>query len=122
MLKEFTDFWKKCDLRRKTYMHPDDEGLLQKKEFKPLIDGCLTTDGKSTKLHLSLLPAPYTGNLAQADIVLIYLNPGTGKSDYDDQLKPKFRERLERNLSHDFRDTDCPFLSLDPDFKWTGGY
>jgi hypothetical protein len=67
MLKEFTDFWRKCDLSRKPYMHPEDQEFLQKKEFKSIINGCLTTDDKSTKLHLSLLPAPYTGNLAQAD-------------------------------------------------------
>ena len=34
------------------------------------------------RLHLGLVPAPYLGNLARADIFLLLLNPGLGPAEF----------------------------------------
>ena len=39
-------------------------------------------DENDGSLHLGILPVPYQGNLAQADIFIVMLNPGLGLSDY----------------------------------------
>jgi hypothetical protein len=51
------------------------------------------------------------------------LNPGFGYNDYWAEFKvPDFRSRLELNLSQSFERIEYPFLFLDPQFCWHGGF
>lgn len=121
MLDRYISFWRSLDLSGPTFIHNADREFLDQPKFKRLTKGneCRI---EGFDLHLTLLPAPYTGDLRQADIFLVYLNPGVGAADYHDEQNLAFRERLVKNIRQEFEGADYPFLSLDPAFKETGGY
>jgi hypothetical protein len=76
-----------------------------------------------TRLHLGLLPVPFVGDLRNASIFILMLNPGLGFGDYYAEYEvPKFRRALVRNLRQDFSSKQFPFLFLDPQFSWHGGF
>src|SRR5689334_11555911 len=84
-------YWKECDLSKPPYIHPaDEEKVGKEREFsdrRPLDHAKFIKSDRfglknDTTFHLSLLPVPYQGNLAEADIFLIFLNPGLGLNDY----------------------------------------
>ena len=75
------------------------------------------------EFHFSLLPSPFIGDLHNASVVILLLNPGFGHVDYFAEYgQPQYRERLRRALEQDFRGTAFPFLHLDPAFCWAGGF
>lgn len=71
------------------------------------------------RLHLGLVPVPYLGNLAEADIFLLMLNPGLSPGDYfaEDHF-PEYRDLLFQQLS---QMAHPGFLFLDPKFAWHPG-
>ena len=76
-----------------------------------------------TKLHDRLLPIPFIGDVKNAKVVLLLLNPGLEPADYFGEFEVRgFRERLERNLRQEFREAEYPFFYLDPDISWHSGY
>ena len=76
-----------------------------------------------TRLHLGLIPQPFLGNLERASIFLLLLNPGLGPDDYFGEYQvPGFRDALLANLRQDFSGRALPFLFLDPQFAWHGGF
>lgn len=133
MPNDLIDFWRRVDLSRAPYAHPDDlEALASKggkyadmesKDFGSFVAGSRFGDFKDNRFHLSLLPAPYGGDLAKADIFILLLNPGFGFADYHAEYKSAvFRARAEGNLKQDFDGVEFPFLWLDPEFCWHGGF
>lgn len=76
-----------------------------------------------TRFHLGLIPVPFAGNLRNAKIFVLLLNPGLEPNDYFGELRvPGCRERLIRNLRQEFIGVEYPFLYLDPSFSWHSGY
>ena len=74
----------------------------------------------SPELHLDLFPMPFVGNLKQATVFLLMLNPGLAPSDYFGEYTiAPYRAALEKNLK---QEPDCSFLFLDPRHSWHGGY
>lgn len=74
-----------------------------------------------SRLHTGLLPMPFMGNLSEAKIFILMLNPGVGPHDYFGEYKvPEYREALLANLRQDAHPDG--FLFLDPKFSWHGGY
>jgi hypothetical protein len=52
-----------------------------------------------SRLHLGLIPEPYSGKLSSAKIFILMLNPGLGPGDYYAQAtSPEWRDLLGRNL------------------------
>jgi hypothetical protein len=83
-------------------------------------DFCVPGD---TRLHLGLLPIPFVGDLRRAKIYILLLNPGLGPHDYYGESEvPAYRNALLRNLKQSFRGRTIPFLFLDPQFAWHGGF
>jgi hypothetical protein len=127
------DFWRRCTLDAPPYAHPDDMPALQAdggkhvdaehRDFDAYVNGPRFGDFDDHRLHLALLPTPYGGDLAHADIVVLLLNPGLSHSDYFAETRmPAFRRRLELNLRQSFEATDFPFFWLDPEFCWHAGF
>lgn len=127
------DFWRRCDLHSAPFAHPDDLPILQKKgaklidadavDFESFLAGSRFGDFDDNRLHLSLLPAPYSGDLRRAEIVILLLNPGFSFTDYWAEYKrPEFRKRRLDTLQQEFTGVEFPFLELDPEFCWHGGF
>lgn len=130
---ELVDFWRRCPLDAPPYTHPEDQSVLKQvsdqspdvtpRDFDEFLVSPRFGAFNDHRFQLSLLPVPYLGNLAKADIVVLALNPGFGFTDYYAESRvPAFRTRLVRNLKQSFDGIDFPFLGLDPEFCWHGGF
>lgn len=133
MPTELVNFWRRCELTAPPLAHPDDLPVLRRgngkhidaepKDFTAFVVSSRFGDFNDHRLHLSLLPIPYGGNLGRADIVILLLNPGFSYVDYYAETRvPNFRRRLELNLRQSFDGIEFPFLWLDPDFCWHSGF
>lgn len=75
------------------------------------------------KLQLGILPHPFCGDVLNAEIYLLMLNPGYGPHDYFAELEiPEYREASLKNLRQEFDEDGYPFYLLNPKFAWSGGY
>ena len=133
MPNELIDFWRRCELAAPPFAHPDDLSILRQKNsrfidaepanFDSFIAGPRFGDFDDHRLHLSLLPLPYEGDLSHAEIVILLLNPGFSYGDYWAETKmPVFRQRKKASLRQSFKGIDFPFLELDPQFCWHSGF
>jgi len=72
-----------------------------------------------SRLHLGLLPEPFVGDIRNASIYILLLNPGVDPSAYFGEYEvTEFREALIVNLQQ--RSQRNPFIGLDPQFAWHG--
>ncbi|MGA2898257.1 MAG: hypothetical protein ABSE27_11780 [Acidobacteriaceae bacterium] len=131
MPNELVDFWQ-CEFAAPFFAHPADLPILRQEgdrfidvdsvDFDSLISVrrfCPFDD----RLHLSLMPGPYLGDLSCAEFVILQINPGLAYTDYWAESKvPEFRVRLKDNLRQSFNGIEFPFPFLDPQFCWTGGF
>jgi hypothetical protein len=86
-------------------------------------DDPLLGSGDDRRLHLSLIPEPYVGNLDEAKVVVLLLNPGLTPSDYYAREKDSaYREALLTQLRGRGIPGDYPFLHLNPEFSWQDGF
>ncbi|MGA9116115.1 MAG: hypothetical protein WB626_05015 [Bacteroidota bacterium] len=82
-------------------------GAGTKDALSPLVD--------EQRLHLGLLPGPFTGDPLSAKVVLLNLNPGFGASDYFVETHSReCRQTAIRNLRGDFQNMEFPFWMFDP--------
>jgi hypothetical protein len=91
-MEELTGFWSRCDLRTAPFAHPDDWPILRRRngryideerlDFEEFLRSSRFGAFEDDRLHLSLLPVPYVGDLQRADIVVLLLNPGFGFVDH----------------------------------------
>jgi len=78
---------------------------------------------KDDEFHFSLRPAPYIGDLANATVFILLLNPGFAHIDYySEYARPGYRKLLDKNLAQDFRGVKFRYIHLDPAFCWAGGF
>lgn len=71
------------------------------------------------KLHLTLLPQPYLGDLTSARVAVLLLNPGIHPADFLLlEHYRHFQEQLRANLRQE--ETANPYL--DPRWAWTSGF
>ena len=83
-------------------------------------DFCAPND---TRLHLGLLPQPFIGDVRNASVYVLLLNPGLAPSDYYGEYEvQEYRAALSANLKQRSSDGAIPFLFLDPRFAWHGGF
>jgi len=133
MANSLVEFWRECPLDKPPYIHPEDLPILREKArwldandpltFEHYLQSNRFGSPDDNRLHLSLFPVPYIGDLDTAEIFILLLNPGFEYSDFwaDNENAP-FRKRIQQNLRQDFSDTDFPFLKLDPHFCWHSGF
>jgi hypothetical protein len=75
------------------------------------------------KLHLGLVPHPFCGDLLNAEVYILMLNPGYGSHDYFAELEvADYTDAARKNLKQTFTPDDFPFFLLNPQFAWTGGF
>lgn len=71
-------------------------------------------------LRLEVFPVPYIGNLDEAKIVLLCLNPGFIEQDIE--IYENDKGFNQENLKILTFESNPPFFYFNPKFKYTGGY
>ncbi len=112
--------WRRLDVGQPPYVMPEDlpsiphDMMVQYPTFSAFAASA-DFGSQDTRLHVGLLPMPYMGDLENAAIFLLMLNPGLEYGDYAAELDvPGTRERLLQNLRQELGQADCPFTLLDP--------
>ncbi|HZZ63499.1 MAG TPA: hypothetical protein VFE63_20420 [Roseiarcus sp.] len=127
------EFWRSCDFDQPPYVHGDDllyiddatnmgDVAVVLRNHREFVEHRTFGEEKDTLLHLGLLPFPIQGNLFQADIFILMLNPGLGLCDYQTQEDAGHAEQVRLIIKQEFANVEYPFLSLNPDYAWTGGF
>lgn len=129
-MNSLVEFWRDFEFNKRPYIHPKDSqkfgktpqfsgerisghrAFIKSERFRPSDRG----------FHLSILPVPYVGNLSKADIFVLLLNPGFALSSYQTEEDAAHRKLLVKTIKQDFRGTEFPFLSLNPEMAWTTGF
>ncbi len=135
MTTSLIKFWSKFDPNpnvAELYVHPQDRewfGRNQKnaldqpvETFMSFVTGPRLGKDNDRLLHLSLLPAPFNGNLRTANIFILLMNPGFIASDYYAEEDHDFRFASVANLQQKGIDRQFPNFSLNPKFAWSGAY
>lgn len=117
-------FWNEAKLDAAPFVHPRDvipqkhiqSGVSSYADFlRAFESGTLSKPA----LHLSLLPQPYFGDLDNADILILLINPGLSACDYHaEENYPAFRESLIASIRQEKRG----HIFLDPTWAWTSGF
>ena len=123
MANALTGFWRKCELEVPPYLHPKDrlesnriqQGVNCYADYVHAFDENRLSD---KKLHLSLLPQPYQGNLENAEVIVLLKNPGFSPSDYIAEENPEYRQSIIETIRQERRS----HMFLDPKWAWTGGF
>ena len=116
-------FWRKYIDNGWKGIHPDDHipedfyvnitGICEYAKSRYFLDN-------GTTIYSRLLPAPYCGNLKEATVYFLLLNPGFAPIDF--YLEEKDRaciDALKKNLAQE--EQEDPFMPLNPSFCWTSG-
>jgi len=122
MTNALLKFWDEAPLNIAPYVHPKDRihqnhvqsGVSSYAEYvRAFENGTL----KKAAFHLSLLPQPYFGDLENAEIVILTINPGLSACDYyAEENSPEFKNELIASIRQEKRE----HIFLDPKWAWTG--
>ncbi len=124
------EFWADFAAGPPPFVHPRDRGVFERWAPEFLRHQVVTyrTYGYDQEaqnkgfVHLSLLPAPYVGDVDNADIVVLMLNPGFLPLDYLAEEQMDFRLSALVNLKQNFEHIQYRYQFLNPQFSWHGGY
>lgn len=128
MFEELIHFWKtNVDIKSGNYIANADRPILSK--YNPLPPHSFNKFIKSEeygrkgskKVHSGLLPRPYAGDIENARIYFLMINPGFGPWDYFDEENKDYRLAGINTLFQENLDPMYPFLYLNPKYCWTGG-
>lgn len=112
-ITRFEEFWRRLPLtntRPSEWVHPADDEYL--------------TERDRTYMQLDLLPLPVNGNLRNAKVVILMLNPGFGERDAAWGTPSSRSERLGSeiaNLRQIHKSSDYPMHELNPILTGSGG-
>ncbi len=108
---------------RPPFVHKKDISIVNIKPFinyEVYINAYTNSETRADDLHSGLFPVPHIGDIRNANLFILMLNPGFSHEDYiAENHFPSFRRALKDNLKQN--KMPYPFLFLNPDFLWTGG-
>lgn len=120
--------WSSWQEEGKPFVLPDDESWLRQDRLQIQTWEEVHTapdfgQPGDQRFHLGLLPHPFCGDVANASIYVLMLNPGLGFQDYYGEYEvPAYREAVRATLRQEFGGDVLPFYLLDPRFAWHGGF
>jgi hypothetical protein len=123
---ELIEYWRELDENKKPLIHPDDSAILEADYFNgKTYDDYIKSDYFGTDksvFHLGLLPVPYVGDIENATIYILLLNPGFSILNYfEETFNRQLKKVMLKNLFQTDLDSDFPFFYLNPKYHWTGG-
>lgn len=99
-------------LRRHVVLHHSWDNFVGQEEF----------GHRDNRLHLSLLPQPFFGDVARARVVILTLNPGLHPIDYYAEFCVReYKQAALDSLRRQFN-PKYPFIWFDPRFSWHSGF
>ena len=129
---ELIEAWRKTRFHQPPYVFEADVPLLKsskrRKDLEIIGKSCEEVKAhpghdREKSIHFSLLPQPFNGDLLNAEVYVLTLNPGFGCSDYDaNYRKLRYRQALLDNINQTQPCGVLPFFFLDPKFERHGGY
>lgn len=128
---KLVEFWKSCDLSKPPFVHDADRPYIEAaknvgkvilRSHRAFVEHPTFGDRNDSSLHLGLLPIPFQGNLSKADVFIVLLNPGLGLSAYQTEEDKEHAEQVRLIIKQELANVPFPFLSLNPDYAWTGGF
>ncbi len=126
-MEDLLSCWKNFNLNRKPYLHQKDDVLRSEDFFNYTnYDEFINSSdfgSKDHKFHFGLLPVPYIGDLKNAKVFILLLNPGFNILDYYAESNDKlFKEYMIKNIKQELENDPYPFFKLNPKFIWHGKY
>jgi|JI8StandDraft_2_1071088.scaffolds.fasta_scaffold01546_2 hypothetical protein len=117
--------WKKCP-QDIPFCLPEDnlkkENYYDYQGFKGLLSEIEKGELDRKKFHVSLVPKPYIGDIKNAKIYILMLNPGFIQMDIkSEEMDKDLKEAFIKNLHQDFTGVEYPLVFLDPRFQYHGG-
>lgn len=93
------------------------------KEEQPIVDkfnNKLSND--VYKVHTEIMPAPFMGDVHNAPIVLLLLNPGYDKTEDADNYYSDYRDWWKNEIQHHPTKPDLPFFALHEEYSKSSNY
>ena len=123
-MSDLLAFWNEAPLDAVPFVHPRDviptARIQSNVSTYPDFLAAFKRGGLSrSAFHLSLLPQPYHGDLENAEILILLINPGLSACDYHVETGyPSFRRELLTSI----RQEQKRHMFLDPKWAWTSGF
>jgi len=121
--------WRSIKLSKPPFILDGDHILIEKKyyhsysSFSDYISDPNFGKASSYKIHAGLIPIPYAGDILNAKIYILALNPGFGPHDYYAESHNKeFHKARIQQLRQENMDKNYPWSDLNPFFCWHGGW
>ncbi|MGI6311486.1 MAG: hypothetical protein ACOXZU_08135 [Bacteroidales bacterium] len=126
---QIIDYWRQLEINNgESLIHPADSQILENVnqvnlDFANYIGGnCDNLFGDNFQLHTRLIPVPYSGDIRNARIYLLMINPGFHHNDYySENHCQNYRNALINSLRQEEINDDFPFHYLNPEFCHTSG-
>jgi hypothetical protein len=126
------NFWREYkDLESPPYVHHKDRKQLESigalhqpaTRFTEYLRGP-NLGFETTNLTLAIRPVPYIGDLLNADIFILALNPGFALNDlWAEDYSPEYKSSCRKTLrQEDLQNEEFPFFMLNPNFCWHDTY
>ena len=112
--------WRHWDSDSFPYILKVDAKVLEQCGEGEVIHRQVPYDSSDKRLNLGLLPGPFMGDMLNASIYVLTLNPGYDESDYEWDRTPAFRQAVLDNLQQKRPEGVLPFICLDPRFSEHG--
>lgn len=110
MTNEVENPWK--GIEQSNIFFDGDKDIINKFNEKLKIKGADKLEDHDYYIHPDLLPEPYMGN-PDANVILLFANPGFGGKEKDDYKATGLREKIFNNLTHS--NLDHPYYYLNPE-------
>jgi hypothetical protein len=120
------NFWRELSFENKPYIHPKDYVLndinhCTAKNYGEYINSQFIGNDDNL-FHPNLCPVPYSGDIINAKIYILMINPGFNiRNYYEEENNLKYNNLLQQILYQNLSNIDYPILGFDPQFHWTGG-
>lgn len=128
MCDKLINYWREVDKQKYgTYCHPKDNALINTinvntkfNNYNDFISDTAFPEFDVHSHHLNLIPAPYLGDIRNAEIFILMLNPGFGFSSYYEIDQLDLNSVMINNLKQENLG-EYPLWFLKPQFLWTDG-
>jgi len=125
-------YWREFNPNKKPHIHPQDDTIKSKnhlniqnhREYLEQPDYGKIKTKYNYELHLNLLPEPFSGDLFNAKIYILFLNPGYTNSNYfeESDINNDFKNNIIKTIRQEFdKDEEYPLFWLNPNYLWTAG-